>query len=231
VGKLAGYDDDLAEWFADHATAGAFNAELDRPAVLDLVGDVRGRRVLDLGCGAGHLAAELAGRGAHVTGVDGSERLLRHARARLGDDADLRRHDLERPLDCAGDATFDGVVAALVLHHVDARAQLLAEVRRVLRPGGWFVVSTHHPTADWRRLGGSYFTRERAPLPLGSGRWVVPAWRMPLQDLVEELTAPGLLLDRLVEPRPRPALAGLDPETFDRLCTEPALLTLRLRRP
>ncbi|NYJ04117.1 SAM-dependent methyltransferase [Geodermatophilus daqingensis] len=114
---------------------------------------------------------------------------------------------------------------------MDARAQLLAEVVRVLRPGGWFVVSTHHPTADWRRLGGSYFTRERVDLPLASGRFAVPAWRMPLQDLLEELTAPGFVLERLVEPRPLPALAAVDAETYERLCTEPAFIALRLRRP
>lgn len=231
VGTLAGYDDDLAEWFAGHASTSAFNAQLDRPAVLDLVGDVRGLRVLDLGCGAGHLAAELVGRGAQVVGVDGSGRLLRHAGALLGDGAELHRHDLEEPLLFAADASFDGVVAALVLHHVDARAQLLGEVARVLRPGGWFVVSTHHPTADWRRLGGSYFAHERVALPLASGRFSVPAWRMPLQDLLDELTAPGLVLDRLLEPRPLPALAAADPETYERLCTEPAFIAVRLRRP
>jgi SAM-dependent methyltransferase len=198
--------------------------------VLDLAGDVRGLRVLDLGCGAGHLAAELVDRGAQVVGVDGSARLLRHAGTRLGDGVELHRHDLEEPLRFAGDASFDGVVAALALHHLDARAQLLAEVVRVLRPGGWFVVSTHHPTADRRRVGGSYLAHERAALPLASGRFAVPAWRMPLQDLLGELTAPGLVLDRLVEPRPRPELAATEPETYERLCSEPAFIALRLRR-
>ncbi|MGY1619610.1 class I SAM-dependent methyltransferase [Geodermatophilus sp. SYSU D00691] len=225
---MAGYDDELADWFAAHATGSAFNAHYDRPAVLDLLGGVAGRRVLDAGCGAGHLTAELVARGADVVGVDGSARLLRHARARLGPGVPLVRHDLERPLGIA-DGSFDDAVLALVLHHVDDRAQLLRELARVVRPGGRLVVSTPHPTADWLHGGGSYFTTERTTVRFG-GRWRVPAWRMPLQDLLAELTAPGFALDRLVEPRPQPAMADVDPETHRRLLTEPAFLALRLRR-
>ena len=225
---MAGFEGELAEWFAGHATASAFNAHYDRPAVLELCGDVRGARVLDVGCGAGHTAAELTARGAEVVGVDGSATLLAHARERFA--GELVEHDLERPLAFAAADSFDGAVMALVLHHVDDRDQLLRELARVVRPGGWLVVSTHHPTSDWRHLGGSYFAHERTTVSFGGGRWRVPAWRMPLQDLLEELTAPGFALERLVEPRPRPELADLDPEVFARLSREPGFLALRVRR-
>ncbi|MER6951570.1 class I SAM-dependent methyltransferase [Nonomuraea sp. NPDC000554] len=125
----------LGDYFAEHADISPYNAYTDRPAMLDLVGDVAGAKILDVGCGAGHYAAELLARGAEVVGVDGSATLLDHARARAGRRAKLLLHDLEEPLDFAGDASFDGVVCALVLHHVTRRAQLLGELRRVLRPG------------------------------------------------------------------------------------------------
>jgi hypothetical protein len=91
------------------------------------------------------------------------------------------------------------------------------------------VVSTQHPTADWRRLGGSYFTRERGEIEVAGGRWRIPAWRMPLQDLLEELTAPGFVLERLVEPRPLAEFADADPSGYDRLLSEPGFLAVRLR--
>lgn len=58
------------------------------------------------------------------------------------------------------DESADVVVCALVLHYVDDPAALMHEFYRVLRPGGIAVISNQHPTNDWTRLGGSYFTVE-----------------------------------------------------------------------
>src|SRR5918996_5664698 len=78
----------------------------------------------------------------------GRERDLPHsAQERLGADALLHHHDLEEPLAFLADQSFDLVVMALVHHHVDARGQLLAEIQRVLRPGGILLISTPHPPA------------------------------------------------------------------------------------
>jgi SAM-dependent methyltransferase len=79
------YDGEPGEAFAARATDGVYNAHTDRHAMLELAGQVSGLHVLDLGCGAGHYAAEFLARGAaHVVGVDGSETLLRAAQERLG---------------------------------------------------------------------------------------------------------------------------------------------------
>ncbi|MEV5895507.1 class I SAM-dependent methyltransferase [Nonomuraea fuscirosea] len=97
--------------------------------MLRLAGDVSEARILDVGCGAGHYAFELSARGAQVVGIEGSATLLRHARARLSGHAELLLHDLEEPLDFAADASFGGVVCALVFHHIRNREQLLGELR------------------------------------------------------------------------------------------------------
>jgi SAM-dependent methyltransferase len=150
----------FAAEYADHAEHGAFNALYDRPAVLGLLGDVNGRRVLDAGCGPGLYAEELLRRGASVVGFDQSPEMVRLAQQRLGDAAEFRVQDLGEPIRWAGDASFDLAVMALVIHHVDDRVGALREICRVLRPPGRLVLSTHHPTADWRRRGGSYFDTE-----------------------------------------------------------------------
>lgn len=230
------YEGEFADWFADHATTSVHNAYYDRPAVLDLVGDCRGQRVLDVGCGAGHYVEELLARGATVHGIEGSARLLAHARARVagtsGGRVLLRQHDLERALDFAADHSYDGVLLALVLHHIDAREQLLAELARVLRPGGWLVVSTTHPTEDWRVFGGSYFTVEKVEMPpVGPGGWRPAMWRIPLETLMTELFRPGFVLERLVEPRPVAAAARTDPSRYAKLNRRPGFLAMRLRRP
>jgi SAM-dependent methyltransferase len=78
---------------------------------------VAGRRILDVGCGAGPLLAALRERGAVVTGVDSSTKMLELARQRLGDGADLHPADLSSPLPFP-DGAFDDVIAYLVLHTI-----------------------------------------------------------------------------------------------------------------
>ena len=92
--------------------------------------------------------------------------MLELARRRLGPDADLHVADLASPLPFP-DGSFDDVIAALVLHYLEDWAGPLAELRRVLKPGGRLIVAVEHPFAIelmHRAQGGksSYFeTRSR----------------------------------------------------------------------
>jgi 2-polyprenyl-3-methyl-5-hydroxy-6-metoxy-1,4-benzoquinol methylase len=97
-------------------------------------------RVLDVGCGEGRFAAELARAGIGVVGVDVAEEPLRRARARYPG-LDLRIVPAEEtwPLP---DASFDVVWAGETIEHVADAAGWLREVRRVLRPGGSLLLST-----------------------------------------------------------------------------------------
>ncbi len=225
--------DVMSTWFELQLTNGFYNAHYDRPAVLDLCGDVTGLRVADIGCGPGFYLEELRGRGADVVGVDGSGALLSLARARLGPDVVLFEHDLERPLEMLADESLDGAVMALVYHHIDDRDGLLREIWRALRPGGWLVLSTSHPVADWLSVSRSYFAVERIEVAfdLGGGAWPVPFWRLPMGVLLDEVLGAGFLLERLVEPVPPSDRVSVDPRLYKRLTLEPAFLALRVRRP
>jgi SAM-dependent methyltransferase len=97
-----------------------------------------GRRLLDVGCGTGHHLAELGGRGFEVSGVDGSAEMLDHAR-RLNPGRDLRVADVEAlPF---ADATFDVVLSVEVLRYLPRPRQAIAEMARVLKPGGMALVT------------------------------------------------------------------------------------------
>ena len=90
----------------------------------------------DLGCGTGQVTAALAPFVAHVVSVDASAAMLQAAKKRLQgfDNVDLRRGELEAlPID---DARLDAATMMLVLHHVPEPERALAEVGRVLKPGG-----------------------------------------------------------------------------------------------
>jgi 2-polyprenyl-6-hydroxyphenyl methylase/3-demethylubiquinone-9 3-methyltransferase len=118
-----------------------------------------GARVLDVGCGEGVFTVALARAGKEAVGIDVAEEPLRRARARAGEDLDLRLVPVEGewPLE---DASFDAVWAGEVIEHVADTAAWLSEVRRVLRSGGTLVLSTpaHGPlTRLWLGLSRRSF--------------------------------------------------------------------------
>ncbi len=221
--------DRMGEEFLAHAEDGAYNAHYDRPAVLELLGDVAGLRVLDAGCGPGLYAEELLSRGAEVIGFDASAAMVELARARVGDRAEIRLARLDAPLPYPDDSV-DVVLCALAIHYVADRHAAFAELHRVLRPGGAAVVSTQHPTTDWVRKGGSYFDRtlETDTWALASGRHEVQFWREPLSDLCAAATDAGFVIQRLVEPRAPEIMRERWPVEYDKLAQRPGFLALRL---
>jgi len=133
---------------------------LRRDFLLGLVS--RGERVLDLGCGLGDFAAALAQHGAAVVGCDVAETALRLARARHPG-VEFVRSGEELPF---ADASFDVVWAGEVLEHVQDGLGLLAEARRVLRPGGRLLLSTpgHGPLRRlWLGVSRRAFERNFDP--------------------------------------------------------------------
>lgn len=222
--------DAFAEQYAAHAETGAYNALYDRPAVLELCGPVSGLQVLDAGCGPGLFARALIERGAHVVAFDASSAMVELARQRVGDDVDVRVHDLADPLDWLPTGSMDLVLLALAINYVDDRVAMLREFRRVLSRSGSLVVSTTHPMADWLRLGGSYFSQEPVWSSLNpKHEWPVRAWRRPLTAICDEFHQAGFLIERLVEPLPTPEMATHDPQAFEQLSLAPAFVAFRLR--
>ena len=105
---------------------------------LSRLGDVRGRRLLEVGIGSGALSVHLALRGAQVTGIDVAEENVVVARRRatvngVAERTDFRVVPVEQLAD--PDATYDGMIGNLVLHHFEL-AIAMANIRRMLRPGG-----------------------------------------------------------------------------------------------
>jgi SAM-dependent methyltransferase len=206
---LNDYDSFAQAYTASNETS-LVNAYYERPAMLALAGDVAGRRILDAGCGSGPLFATLRDRGAIVTGIDRSAGMLELARRRLGDDADLHVAELGRPLRFRDD-TFDDVTASLVLHYLEDWGPALAELRRVLKPGGRLIVSVNHPFAEnlWHREAGlkpDYFaTYSYTPEWTAGGQTaLLRFWTRPLHAMTDAFTAAGFRITAISEPAVAP---------------------------
>ncbi len=220
----------LADGYAKWADTKAHNAYYERPAMLELLPDVAGLRVLDAGCGPGMYAEWLLDRGADVVCVDASPKMLEHARARIGDRAEIVEADLGGPLSFLADADFDLVIAPLVIDYLPDWPAAFAEFHRVLKPGGRFVASKEHPASDYtQRLVENYFEKQ-----LVSAVWrgfehpvEVTAWHRPLQDLINALAEAGFVIERLVEPRPIPQFREADPDDYEKPLRWPGFLCVR----
>jgi SAM-dependent methyltransferase len=221
----------MADAYGDDADTNPINVAYDRPAILALAGDVRGRRVLDVGCATGALSQAFLDRGADVIGVDVMPRFIERARMRLGPSAELHVADLSDGLPFLPDRSVDVVAASLVLHYLRDWTVPLREFARVLRPGGALVLSTHHPTVDVEiaEPRADYFetvlltdTWTKAGRPFS-----VRFFHRPLSAIVDALVDAGFLVERIHEPLPEPDAFAANPAFYARMRRGPWFLFLR----
>jgi ubiquinone/menaquinone biosynthesis C-methylase UbiE len=175
---------------------------------LKILGNVRGKKVLEVGCGAAQFGIELVKRGATVTGIDLSDEQIRHARANIrkaGVAYSLHRGNAE-DLSRFRSGTFDIVTSDFALGFIDLD-KLLPEVRRVLKPGGFCAFSWASPILDCMTWGGSapvvgfirnYFDRD--PFVEG-GKDPTYEYKRTYGDWVRAFVRAGLVLEDLVEPQ------------------------------
>jgi malonyl-CoA O-methyltransferase len=195
---------------------------LEEPLVREVLGDVAGLSVLDLGCGTGRHALRLAAAGAVVTGIDFSEGMLAEARRKPG--AEMVRflaHDLHEGLPFEA-ASFDRVVSGLVLEHLLDLGGFFAEARRVLRPGGFAVVSAMHPAMFLRGTQARFTDPE-------TGEKIQPgSVAHSVGEFVMAAVRAGFTLDEIEERAPDEAFAARYPRA-DKYVGWPMLVVLRLR--
>lgn len=139
---------------------GRITDALEADLLLERIGSPSGLNILDVGCGDGVLAVELAKRGAKVRGIDSSEAMIAAARQRAASDnieIDFNRAAAESlPF---ADNQFDVVTAIAVLCFIDDPGAALREMARVLKPGGRLIVGELGRISLWalvRRVRGSF---------------------------------------------------------------------------
>ena len=192
---------------------------LINPVVLEMLGDVRGRRVLDAGCGNGYLSRMLADRGALVTGVEPGQSLFSFAASREASSPRGIRYVQTDICKISDLGDFDSVVASMVLPVIPAWTDAMRACVSVLRPGGLFVFTVNHPCFEglwptWRANGGAYrieryLERYEIPGPRGTD------FHRTIGDYLNALAGLGCRLISIAEPGLDPALVTDGPEGID----------------
>ncbi len=227
----------LAQDYERHVdTDSGFNAYYERPAMMEqLPLRMDGLKVLDAGCAAGWYTEQLLRRGAEVTAVDFSTEMVRATQRRVGTGASVCCHDLRDPLPFVNQA-FDIVVSSLTLHYLEDWHLTFREFSRVLKPGGRFLYSVHHPFMDFTLFDRpDYFARELLEDVWNkqkAGSVEIVFYRRPLSEIVN-VTTEYFQLERIVEPQPRIDFKEKLPDGgkwYDRLMKTPHFLIVKARR-
>lgn len=230
-----------AQWWIDGFTAGAdpeYEMQIIPLAVEELAGF---SRILDVGCGDGQIARALAREGAEVLGIDPTPLHIEVARERAGGPRFEIGVAAHLPVE---DESMDAVVACLVFEHIDEIDAAIAEVARVLRPGGRFAFFLNHPLLQTPGSGwiddyvidppeqywriGPYLVETESIEEVERGVHIRFLHR-PLSRYVNALVANGLYVERMVEPSPPQEFLDRAPG-YQLAHTVPRLLYLRLTK-
>ena len=228
-----------AGWWQDGFTDGA-DPEYEEQ-ILPLVAEhlAGRRRVLDIGCGEGQLARRAAAVGATVVGLDPIASQVDLATERGGGPVYVRGEAVDLPF---GPAAFDAVIACLVFEHLEEPDDAIAEVARVLAPGGRFLFMLNHPLLQapgsgwvddhileeqyWRV--GAYLTESIVDEEMEPGV-VLPFVHRPLSRYVNAMADHGMFVDRMLEPAPPEGFLERAPG-YTAAAEFPRLLVLRATR-
>jgi SAM-dependent methyltransferase len=229
-----------AGWWQEGFTDGA-DAEYEEQ-ILPLAREclVGAQRVLDVGTGEGQIARLVAHDGAPlVVGVDPTIAQLQAARERGGAVHYARANADGLPF---ADETFDAVVVCLVFEHIANHEPAIAELARVLEPGGRFAFFLNHPLLQAPNSGwiidhileeqywriGPYLVEDVSMEELAPGV-VLPFVHRPLSQYVNAMAKNGLLIERMEEPMPPEGFLSRAPEYRD-AATIPRLLLMVARK-
>jgi SAM-dependent methyltransferase len=234
--------ENVARWWQQGFTEGADPEYVEQILPLAAEHLAGAADVLDVGTGEGQVARLACGLGARrVIGVDPTWAQLRAAVDRGGGPAYGRADAAALPF---ASGAFDAAVACLVFEHIAAVDDAIAEVARVLKPGGRFVFFLNHPLLQTPSSGwiddqvldppeqywriGPYLVEDESVEEVEKGVFI-PFIHRPLHRYVNAMAASGLTITRMEEPAPPPGFLARAQEYQD-AATIPRLLLLLAER-
>ncbi|MFX0066933.1 MAG: class I SAM-dependent methyltransferase [Candidatus Hermodarchaeota archaeon] len=224
---------EMGEAYAHKAENSFHNAYYDRPSVVALLGEVKEKQVLEVGCAGGALTEWLVNEGAKVTAIDISEEMVNYTKKRLGGKATIFTANISEPLEFINSESVDVIVASLVLHYISNWLPVFSEFQRILKPDGEIIISTHHPHADWKwHDRPNYFKKELYEefWNLEGKAKKVSYYHRTLANMFAIFRKYSFYVDVLLEPLPKPEAKEIDPKKYEYLSKNPHFIFLRLKK-
>lgn len=223
---------EFAHEYDEAITSNIYNGEYERPSLMRLLPDVDGKTVLDLGCGPGVYAQDLASKGARITALDASKEMVAITQKKLGNAHHCYQHDLQLGLPQEHSQAFDVVICPLTIHYLLDLQPLFDDIARVLKKGGIFAFSTHHPIVDFADSpSGRYYDTE-----LITQQWntlgrpeTVSYYRRPLSDVTSAISQANMVIEQLTEGHVPESLKSRSEHYYERLTSRPTFLFYRCR--
>lgn len=211
-----------------------YNAHLERPSLQAIIGDVNALDIIDLGCGTGVYAEYLISKGAgKLTCIDYSQEMVNMVQRKFGERITAYAQDASIGLVKEESESADLIISPLMIHYLDDLSTLFTDIARVLKKGGSFAFSTHHPFADFEcSLSGNYFERE-----LITEMWdtvgepiEVQFFRRSLTELVQALTNSGLVVTAISEGKVSEKVKTISEERYEHLSKNPNFIFIKCQK-
>ena len=173
------WDANAPDWIeAVRAGWDVYREMVNNPAFFELLGDIAGMRVLDVGCGEGYNTRKFADLGAEVVGTDVSRLMIASARDHeTGEPRGIEYHQAPASgMGMLADVSFDAALSTMTLMDLGDYDESIREIARVLKPGGLFQFSVTHPctmTRMWRWMYDD--RREKTGVVVGDYFALAPA--------------------------------------------------------
>lgn len=215
-----------------------YGPDVGTEADFRLLGDLRGKRMLELGCGRAECSISFAQKGAVAIAVDVSAEQLAVARRRIeeaGVKVELRQGDLADLAFLRADS-IDAAFSSSTLGQVEDLRRVFRQVHRVLKEGGPLVFSLVHPAYDMiddddpdepLLIRRSYF--DRSPISYQYEGALVSDYPHTFSDLFTDLVRTGFRVDAVLEPEP-PLSGPRSPEWRETFRMVPRTLIMRARK-
>lgn len=249
---IKSYDEFAENWSQKQRSGTSVaHAYLEKPAMYGKLGNLRGLSVLCLGSGSGEECDYIKKQGAkRVVGIDLSRGLVEQAKYKYPE-IEFDVMDMEKLK--FGDKSFDLVYSSLALHYLKDWKPVLSNVRRVLKPGGRFLFSTHHPLS-WgvEKIQNENQTTERMGYTRNNktnkteiygdylnarlikdtwfGKLNVSFYNRPISDMVADIRAGEFEILDLLEPKATAAAKKVKPDFYEIHQKLPLFLIFELKK-
>jgi len=248
---IKSYDEYALKW-AERMRSGKNVAHkfLEKPAMYKKLSDLKDKSVLCIGCGTGEECEHLKSLGAkRIVGVDISKGLIDFAKKSYPD-LEFQVMDMEK-LNFADDS-FDFVYSSLTMHYVKDWTETLRGVYKILKEGGTFVFSTHHPV-KWgagvnrsnekdsflmgyekyesgeSKIFGDYLNTRKID-DIWFNEFKVSYYHRPLSEIISDIIKSGFVISDFVEPKPLKSIIKEKPNFYDIHSKIPLFMIFELKK-